>query len=150
MSIKERLDRDLKAAMKARDTERMATLRMAISAMTYRRIERTQDLSEAEQLDVLRKQVKQREDSITEYARAKRDDLAAKEERERVILQEYLPPQMDAAELRKDVEAIIAALPPQARLGDVMKAAMPALKERASGKAIGEAVRDVLAARSNG
>ncbi|MBC5823656.1 MAG: GatB/YqeY domain-containing protein [Candidatus Eremiobacteraeota bacterium] len=134
--------------MKARDAERMATLRIAISALNYRRIERTVDLSESEQLEVLRKQIKQRDDSIAEYRRGKRDDLADKEARERAILLEYLPEQMDDRQLRLHVDAIVAELPSGASVGDAMKAAMPALKDRAAGKAIGEAVRDALAARS--
>lgn len=145
----ERLSNDLKTAMKARDAERMATLRMAISAMSYRRIERNAELTVDEQEDVLRKQVKQRDDAITEYTKAKRADLADKEGRERVILMEYLPPELSEAELRRQVDELLKPLAPQAKFGDAMKVVMPALQKKANGKAIGEAVKAALAARAS-
>jgi len=117
---------------------------MAISALNYRRIERNADLSDDEQLDVIRKQVKQRDDSITEFTRGGRADLAAKESREREILLAYLPAQMDAAQLRDAVASACGALGPNPSFGDAMKAAMAALKDRANGKAIQEAVRSFL------
>jgi uncharacterized protein YqeY len=134
--------------MKARDAERTSTLRMAISAMKYRTIERNAELSAEEQLDVLRKQVKQRNDSIEEYEKGGRSDLAEKERRERVILETYLPARMTADELRQEVRALIAPLAADAKFGDAMKAVMAALKDRADGKAIQEAVKTEMAART--
>ena len=130
--------------MRARDTERLLTLRMAISAMNYRRIERNGQLSDEEQLEVMRKQVKQREDSIVEFKRGNREDLVAKETRERDILKTYLPAEMDSAALRSAVTEALAPLGPNPQFGAAMKAAMAALKDKASGKAIQEAVRAVL------
>ena len=144
MSILDRLNADLKAAMKNRDTERLATLRMAISAMNYRRIERNGQLSDEEQLDVMRKQVKQREDSIAEFTRGHRDDLAQKETREREILKQYLPAELDASALAAAVKEAVTPLGPNPQFGAAMKAAMAALKDKASGKSIQEAVRAVL------
>src|SRR5690348_12150177 len=116
--------------MKARDAERTSTLRMAISALKYRTIERNAQLSEDEQLDVVRKQVKQRDDSIEEYRKAGRPELADKELRERAILETYLPARMSADELKAEVRTALAALGPEAKFGDAMKAAMAALKDR--------------------
>lgn len=147
-SIVDRLGEDLKAAMKARDADRMATLRMAISAMSYRRIERNAALSRDEQEDVMRKQVKQRDDSITEFTKAGRTDLAQKEQREREILKEYLPAEMSSAQLQSEVASIVAGLGPDAKFGDAMKAVMPALAKRANGKAIQEAVKAAMAGKS--
>jgi uncharacterized protein YqeY len=130
--------------MKSRDTERLSTLRMAISALNYRRIERNAPLSEEDQLDVMKKQVKQREDSITEFKRGKREDLVAKETREREILKQYLPAEMDANTLAKAVADALTPLGPNPQFGAAMKAAMAALKDDASGKAIQEAVRAAL------
>jgi uncharacterized protein len=144
----DRLQSDLKDAMKARDAERTSVLRMAMSAMKYRTIERNAQLSDDEQLDVLRKQVKQRDDSIEEYARGGRADLADKERREKVILEAYLPARMCGDELRAAVRRAIASIPADARFGDAMKAAMAALKDRADGKAIQEAVKAEMASRS--
>src|ERR1022692_2119948 len=95
-SILERLNADLKTSMKARDTERTDTIRMAISAMKYKQIDAMATLADKEQEDVLRKQVKQRDDSIEQYAKAGRMDLADKESRERTILMEYLPKEMSS------------------------------------------------------
>jgi uncharacterized protein YqeY len=130
--------------MKARDTERLMTLRMAISAMNYRRIERNGQLSDEEQLDVMRKQVKQREDSITEFKRGKREDLVDKETREREILKQYLHAEMDSGALMAAVKESLAPLGPDPQFGAAMKAAMASLKDKASGKAIQEAVRAAL------
>ena len=141
MTILDRLNADLKTAMKERDAERLLTLRMAISAMTYRRIERNQQLSDEDQLDVLRKQVKQRDDAIEEFSKGKREDLVAKERREREILSTYLPAELSGEALQQAVAAALAPLGPAPQFGPAMKAAMAALKDRASGKAIQEAVR---------
>jgi len=144
----DRLNADLKGAMKARDAERTGTLRMAISAMKYRTIERSAQLSDEEQLDVLRKQVKQRNDSIEEYTKAGRADLADKELRERTILEEYLPARMSGEALQAAVKAALSGLAADAKFGDAMKAAMAALKDQADGKAIQEAVKAEMSARS--
>lgn len=133
--------------MKARDAQRVSTLRMAISAMNYRRIERSGSLTDDEMIDVLRKQVRQRDDSIEAYTKAQRADLADKEAHERAILGEYLPAELNEADLRAAVRTIVAGLAPDAKMGDAMKAAMPALKERASGKAIQAAVKAELETR---
>ncbi|HZV79690.1 MAG TPA: GatB/YqeY domain-containing protein [Candidatus Binatus sp.] len=146
-SIVDRLSSDLKAAMKARDADRMATLRMAISAMNYRRIERNAALTPEEQEDVLRKQVKQRDDSIEEFTKAGRTELADKERREREIIKEYLPAELTADQLQAEVHSILAGLAPDAKFGDAMKAVVPVLGKRANGRAIQEAVKTAMAKR---
>ncbi len=130
--------------MKDRDTERLSTLRMAISAMNYRRIERNGSLSDEEQLDVMRKQVKQRDDSIVEFKRGNREDLVTKESREREILLAYLPAELSGAALHDAVASAVAPLGPDPQFGAAMKAAMAALKDKANGKAIQEAVRAII------
>ena len=147
-SIIDRLNDDLKAAMKARDSDRIATTRMAISAMNYRRIEALKALSPDEQEEVIRKQIKMRDDAIEEYTKAKRADLADKETRERTILKEYLPPEMSADQLRAEVAKILATLAPGSKFGDAMKAVMPVLGKRAGGKQIQEAVKAAMAAKA--
>ena len=96
MPIRERISADLKEAMKARDQVRLDTLRSAISGFTYRRVEAGHDLSDDEAVEVLRRAVKQRNDSIAEYTKAGRTELAGKEQRERDILATYLPAQLAA------------------------------------------------------
>jgi len=147
VTILDRLNADLKTAMRSRDAERLSTLRMAISAMTYRRIERNEQLSEEDQADVLRKQVKQRDDAIEEFTKGGRPELAAKELREREILSTYLPAELTPEELRAQVHQMLAPLGQPLAFGAAMKAVMAQLKDRASGKAIQEAVREALAAK---
>jgi uncharacterized protein YqeY len=147
-SILDRLHADLKASMKARDAERTDTIRMAISAMKYKQIDAMATLADKDQEDVLRKQVKQRDDSIEQYAKAGRMDLADKESRERVILMEYLPKELSADELGSRVSEIVRALPAEATFPEAIKAAMAALKDKAPGKAIQEAVRAAMDARA--
>ncbi|HKW44346.1 MAG TPA: GatB/YqeY domain-containing protein [Candidatus Eremiobacteraceae bacterium] len=147
-SILERLNADLKSSMKARDAERTDTIRMAISAMKYKQIDAMADLAEKEQEEVLRKQVKQRDDSIEQYAKAGRTDLADKESRERVILMEYLPKELSPDEIRAHVGELVRTLPEGAKFPEAIKAAMAALKDKAPGKSIQEAVRAAMDARS--
>jgi hypothetical protein len=97
---------------------------------------------------VLRKQVKQRDDSIEQYTKAGRMDLSDKESRERVILMEYLPEELSADELRSRVGDIVRALSADAKFPEAIKAAMAALKDKAPGKAIQEAVRTAMDARA--
>ena len=147
-SILDRLNTDLKASMRARDAERTDTIRMAISAMKYKQIDAMATLADKDQEDVLRKQVKQRDDSIEQYSKAGRMDLADKESRERAILMEYLPKELSADEIRSRVGEIVSALPAEAKFPEAIKAAMAALKDKAPGKAIQEAVRAAMDAKA--
>lgn len=94
-------------AMKAHDELRTSTLRLLSSAFNYEKIEKQHDLTEEEELTVIRKQAKQRKDSIEAYKKAGAEDRAAKEEAELKILQEFLPPEMDERELAKLVDEAI-------------------------------------------
>lgn len=146
MSIKDQVGADLKDAMRARDQLRLDTLRSVLSAFNYRRIEAGTDLSDAEQLAVVQRLVKQRTDSIEQFSKAGRDELAAKETREREILQTYLPAQKSSEDIRAVVRAAVAALPADGRnQGAVMKAVMPELKGLADGNTIRQIVVEELA-----
>ncbi len=141
-ALKDRVSADLKDAMKARDQLRLDTLRSALSGFTYKRTESGKELTDGDELDVVRKQVKQRNDSHAEFERAGRLDLAQKEARERDILLAYLPAQKTADEVRTLVKAIVAELPQGSRnQGAIMKAVMPQLK----GLADGNLVRTIVA-----
>jgi len=147
VSLKDRIASELKVAMKARDQVRLDTLRSALSAFSYKKIEAGRELEEADQVDVVRKLVKQRTDSIVDYERGQRPELAAKEAQEREILSALLPAQKSADEIRPVVRAALAALPPGGRnQGAAMKAVMPALKGEADGALIREVVLDELKA----
>lgn len=144
-ALKDRIAGDLKQAMKARDQLRVDTLRSALSGFTYKRTEAGVDLSESDELEVVRKQVKQRNDSAAEFDKAGRTDLAEKEKAEREILMAYLPAQKSADEIRAVVKAIIAELPEGGRnQGSVMKVAMPQLKGLADGNLVRQIVTEEL------
>jgi uncharacterized protein YqeY len=144
-SLKDRIAADLKEAMKARDQLRVDTLRSALSGFTYKRTEAGTDLSDADELDVVRKQVKQRNDSHAEFSKANRMDLADKEARERDILMAYLPAQKSADEVRAVVKGVIAELPAGKRdQGSVMKLVMPQLKGLADGNLVRQIVTEEL------
>lgn len=144
--LKERIAADLKEAMKARDQLRLDTLRSVLSGFTYKRTEAGVDLTEADEADVVRKQVKQRNDAAGEFEKAGRKELAEKELREREILMAYLPAQKSEDEVRTIVRAIIAELPQGTRnQGAVMKVAMPQLKGQADGSVVRRIVTEELA-----
>lgn len=146
-ALKDRIANDLKSAMKARDQLRVDTLRSALSGFTYKRTEAGVELTDADELDVVRKQVKQRNDAVTEYQKAARNDLADKEALERDILTAYLPAQKSPDEVRQIVKAIIAELPAGApNQGTVMKAAMGQLKGVADGNVVRQIVTEELQA----
>jgi uncharacterized protein YqeY len=145
MTPRERITAELKEAMKARDQVRVDTLRSALSAFSYRRIEAGRDLEADEQLDVIRKLVKQRTDSMTEFAKAGRDELVAKESRERDLLQAFVPREKTADEIRPAVRAALEALPTEQRTqGAAMKVLMPQLKGETDGNTIRTVVLEEL------
>ncbi len=147
MTLKERISAELKDAMKAKNQLRLDTLRSAISAFSYKKIEAGRELEEADQMDVVRKLVKQRNDSITEYEKAGRTELVDKERAERDILAEFLPAQKSADEVRAIVRAELEAMPAEQRTqGNAMKVLMPKLKAEADGNTIRTIVNEELAA----
>lgn len=110
MMIAQNLQKMIGEAMKAHDQVRLSTLRLLSSAFNYEKIEKQHDLTEEEELVVIRKQAKQRKDSIEAYEKADRRDMVASEKAELVILQEFLPPEMDEGELSKLVDEAIVAM----------------------------------------
>lgn len=129
--------------MKAGDVLRRETLRSALSGFSYRRVEAGHDLSESEELDVIARAVKQRGDSIEEFTKAGRTELADKEAREREILLTYLPAQKTADEIRAIVREALAGGTPRNQ-GAIMKAVMPSLRGVADGKAVAAVVAEEL------
>lgn len=147
MALKETISAQLKDAMKARDQVRLDTLRSALSAFSYRKIEAGRELDDADQIDVVRKLLKQRSDSIVEFERGNRPELAAKETRERDILSALLPAQKSAEDMRATVRTALQALPPEQRnQGAAMKTVMPQLRGEADGATIRSVVLEELRA----
>ncbi len=147
MSLKERISSELKDAMRAKDRVRLDTLRSALSAFSYRKIEAGRELEDVDQVEVVRKLVKQRTDSIGEYERGNRPELAAKEAHERDILLALLPMQKSPDEIRAVVRALLSELPAERRTqGSAMKLVMPQLRGEADGGTIRSVVLEELAA----
>jgi len=147
VALKETISAELKNAMKARDQVRLDTLRSALSAFSYRKIEAGRELDDADQIDVVRRLVKQRTDSIFEFERGNRPELAAKEKRERDILSALLPAQKSAEDIRAAVRTALQALPPEQRnQGTAMKTVMPQLRGEADGATIRGVVLEELQA----
>jgi uncharacterized protein len=145
-ALKDRIASDLKDAMRARDQLRLDTLRSALSGFIYKRSEGGRDLSDADELEVVRRLVKQRGDSLTEFERGGRSDLAEKERTERDILMAYLPPQRSEAEVREIVQSVLAELAPDSRnVGTVMKVVMPQFKGHVDGNLVRQIVAELLA-----
>jgi uncharacterized protein YqeY len=146
MTLKDQIANDLKDAMRARDRLRLDTLRSAISAFSYRRIEVGRDLSPDDQVETVRKLVKQRNDSIVEFGRAGRMELVEKETQERDILAAYLPAQKTADEVRSLVRAALEGMAPDQRnQGALMKAVLPGLRGSADGALVRSVVLEELA-----
>lgn len=142
-----RLEADLKEAMKARDKDRTGTLRMLLAMVKNRRIELGADIGEAELVALVRKSIKQREDSVTQYRDGNRPELAQKEEAEISILEAYLPPPVDETAVREEVRAYLrsAGLSGPKAMGAVMKELSARYAGKVDGKTLSGIVREELA-----
>lgn len=145
-ALTEKIRADLTAAMKAQEKDRLSTLRMLQSAIKNEQIDAGHELSDEEAMAVIRKAVKQRQDSIEQYANAGRTELAEKERAEMDLLKTYLPAELSTEELEAGLREIIAATGAQSKkdLGKVMKEASARYKGRADGKRIQEIVSRLL------
>jgi uncharacterized protein len=143
MTLQTRIESAMRDAMRARDQRRTSTLRMAMAAAHNRRIELGRDLTDEDVVEVLGKQVKQRRESIEQFRAGGREEMAANEEAEALILAEFLPEQLSEDELAAIVDQAVgetgAAGPGD--MGKVMGWLMPRTKGRADGKAVSELVR---------
>jgi uncharacterized protein len=146
MALTEKIRTDMTEAMKAQAKERLSTLRMLQSALKNEQIAVGHELSDEEAMSVIRKAVKQRQDSIEQYTGAGRTELADKERAEMELLKTYLPPELSEAELEAGIGEIIAATGAQSKkdMGKVMKEATARFKGRADGKKIQEVVGRML------
>ncbi|ACG71994.1 GatB/YqeY [Anaeromyxobacter sp. K] len=149
MALKERLDADLKSAMREKDTLKLSVVRMLKSAVKYREIELMKPLDDAGVQGVIASEIKRRRDSVEQYRAGNRQDLVDKEEAEIRILQAWLPAQLTEDELRAKVDAAVQATGAQGPkdMGAVMKALLPEVQGRAEGKAVSDMVKARLAGK---
>lgn len=146
MSLSQRLEQDMKLALKNKDKTKLSVIRMVRSAIKNAEIERGRPLEEEEVLDVLARELKQRKESLQEFEKAGRSELAEKAKAEIAVVQAYLPTPLSEEELRKLARQVIdevgASTP--ADMGKVMKEIIPRVKGRADGKEVSRIVRELL------
>lgn len=149
MDLVKQIDHDMVAAMKARDPERTSTLRMVKAALKNREIEKRASLTDTEAQQIFTTMIKQRKDSIEAFQKGNRPELAAKEAREIVLIESYLPKNLGTAELQAIVDEVLAAGSYGPRdMGPAMKAVQAKIAEagqRADGRQVSELVKAKLA-----
>ena len=147
MSLKEKITEDMKSAMRAKDTERLGTIRLLTAAMKQKEVDERIELDDVAVVAIVDKLIKQRKDSIEAFQKAGRQDLADKEASEMKVLEAYLPQRLSADEIAAEVKAIVAELGAKGP-GDMGKV-MGAVKSRLAGKAemgqVSAAVKAALA-----
>ena len=148
MTLKERIQEDMKHAMRAAEKERLATVRLILAAVKQREVDERIVLDDTQVLSVLDKMVKQRRESITQFEAGNRADLAAKENAELAVISAYLPTQLDAAELDALIQTAIAETG-AASIKDMGKV-MGIIKTRAQGRADMAVVGARIKARLSG
>jgi uncharacterized protein YqeY len=146
MSLKDRLQSELKEALKAKDKVKLETVRAIINAVKNQEINSKAELDDSAIEKIISTLVKQHKDSIEQFKKGNRDDLVKKEEQELKILISFLPEQLSEEDIKKVVKETIAQLGDvsQKDLGRVMKAVMPKLQNRADGKLVNKIVRENL------
>jgi uncharacterized protein len=152
MALKEQITDDMKTAMRAKDAERLGTIRLLLAAIKQKEVDERVTLDDAAVIAVVDKLIKQRKDSIAAYEQAGRNDLAEKEKAEAAVLQAYLPERLGASEIAAAVQAIVAAVtaelgraPTAADMGKVMGAAKAQLAGKADMGQVSAAVKAALA-----
>ena len=147
MSLKDQITEDMKTAMRAKDSERLGTIRLLLAACKQKEVDERVVLDDAAVVAIIDKLIKQRKDSITAFTQAARQDLADKESAELTVLEAYLPKRLSAEEVAAEVKAIVAELGAKGP-GDMGKV-MGAVKTRLAGKAemgqVSAAVKAALA-----
>ena len=146
MSLIERLNEDMKQAMKSQDKFRLSVIRMVRSSIKNAEIERQKPLDDSEVIDILQREVKQRKDSLQDFEKAGRSDLAADASKEIDILQEYLPQQLSEEEIVEIVKQTMqeTGAATKADMGRLMGALMPKVKGRADGKIVNRIAQQLL------
>jgi uncharacterized protein len=144
MTLLERLNQEIKTAMLAREAERLSTLRLLKSALGYLQIEKkSEDLSDSEIIAVVQREIKKRRDAAEQYQHGGRPELAAKEKKEIVILESFLPKPLEPEELEHLVRTTIEELGATGK--KEMGAVIKAVQEKAAGRAEGRAISGLVA-----
>ncbi len=146
MGLKQKLEKDLKEALRNKDERRKTTLRLALASIHNAEIAKGEELDDSGVIGVLSKEAKQRRESASQFAEGGRQDLVTQEEDELRILMEYLPAQVSEEEIEAQARAVIAEVgaTSMAQMGDVMRVLMPQLKGKADGQMVSAVVKAIL------
>ena len=146
MSLLQDLTKQMVTAMKSRDKETLATVRMIKAAVQNAQIEAGHDLTPDEEVAVMSREYKQRKESLAEFEKAGRQDLVEKTNNELKVVEQYLPKQLSADDVQKIVKETIDQVGASSMkdFGKVMGAVMPKVKGQADGKVVNQAVKDIL------
>lgn len=146
MSLKQKLQDDLKQALRDHDNVRKSAIRLALAAITNAEVEKRRELDDGEVLAILSREVKQRRESVEEFRKGGRADLVAQEEAELQILMAYLPAQLSREEIADRARQVIAEVGATgpAQMGEVMRRLMPTLRGQAEGRVVSEVVKELL------
>lgn len=145
----QRIEADVKTAMKSGDKERLGTLRMLLTEIKNERIRRGEEVDETGFVSLVRKAIKQREEAATQYRAGNREELAAKEDSEAKMLAEFLPAQVDEGQIRAAIQVLIdeRGLSGPSAMGQVMKEMIARFGSSADGATINRITREVLASK---
>lgn len=145
--LKSRINEDMKAAMRAKEKERLGVIRLILAAIKQKEVDERIELDDAQVLAVLDKMVKQRRDSIEQYEKAGREELAAKEQAEIEVIQQYMPAELSDAELDKLVQETVAAVGASGMqdMGKVMAQLKPQVQGRADMGKLSQKVKAAIA-----
>ena len=146
MSLKERITEDMKSAMRAKDSERLSTIRMLLAAVKQKEVDERIEVDDAALVAIVDKLIKQRKDAISQFAAAGRNDLVDKESAEVKVLEVYLPQRLSADEINAEVKAIVSELGAAGPgdMGKVMAAAKAKLGAKAEMALVSAAVKEAL------
>ena len=146
MGLKEKLQNDLKQAVRGKDAPRKTTLRLALAAIKNAEIAKGGELDDKELTTIVSQQARQRRESVAQFAKGGRQDLVAQEEEELKILLEYLPPQLSKEEIGARAREVIEQVKATglAQMGEVMRVLMPQLKGKADGQVVSKIVKEIL------
>lgn len=146
MNLSDRLNEDMKQAMKDKDKFRLSVIRMVRAAIKNIEIDQKRTLEDSEVLDILQREVKQRKDSLQEFTKAGRDELAADVQAEIAVISHYLPQQMSEEEIKAVVQQTIQEVgaSSKADMGKLMGVLMPKVKGRADGRLVNQLVQQLL------
>lgn len=146
MSLVEKINEDMKVAMKSQDKEKLSVIRMIKSAVQLAKIELKHELSDEEVVDVVAKQIKMRKDSIAEFSKAGRDDLVEQNQKEVDILNTYMPEQLSLEEVTKIIDEVFASVNPTfpKQMGLIMKEVNPKVRGKFDMGEVSKIIKDKL------